>query len=87
MNDFLEVLRAQCTRIGLKINVKKTKSRRLGISEGDDVMLGNEKIDLVDSFTYLISTISKAIGFSEDVKIRNSQGPKCFFTVENSLEE
>jgi hypothetical protein len=29
MNKFLEVLRAQGTRISLKINVKKTKSLRL----------------------------------------------------------
>jgi len=55
MNDFLEVLRAHATRIGLKIIVKKNKSRRLGISEGEDVMLGNEKIDQKDRFTYLIS--------------------------------
>ena len=30
-----------------------TKSLRIGISEDEKVMLGNEKIDQVDSFTYL----------------------------------
>jgi hypothetical protein len=35
MNDLLEVLRVQGTRIGLKINDKKTKSLRLGISEDE----------------------------------------------------
>ena len=34
-------------RIGLKINVKKTNSLRLGISEGKKLTLGNEKIDQV----------------------------------------
>ena len=37
----------------MKINVKKTKSLRLGISEDEKVTLGNEKIDQVRSFTYL----------------------------------
>ena len=38
-------LRVQGAKIGLKINVKKTKSLRLGISEDEQVTLGNEKID------------------------------------------
>jgi hypothetical protein len=54
----------------LKINVKKTKSLRLGISEDKKMTLGNEKIDQVDSFTYLGSIISKDGGSSEDVKSR-----------------
>ena len=45
MNDILEVLRAQGARIGLKINVKKTKSIRLGISEDEKMAVGNKKID------------------------------------------
>ncbi|XP_065583816.1 monocarboxylate transporter 12-B-like, partial [Artemia franciscana] len=50
------------SKIGLKINVKKTSSLRLGISEDAKVTLGNEKIDQVDSFTYLdylTSTVKK----------------------------
>ena len=70
MNELLEVLRVQGARIGLKINVKKTKSLRLGISEDEKVTLGNEKIDQVGSFTYLGSIISKDGGSSEDVKSR-----------------
>ena len=42
MNEFLEVLQFQGAKIGLKINVKKTKSLRLGISEDEQVTLGNE---------------------------------------------
>ena len=54
----------------MKINVKKTKSLRLGISEDEKVTLGNEKIDQVSSFTYLGIIISKDGGSSEDVKSR-----------------
>ena len=37
INEFLEVLRVHGATIGLKINVKKTKSLRLGISEDENV--------------------------------------------------
>ena len=70
MNEILEVLRVQGARIGLKINVKTTKSLRLGISEDKKVTLGNEKIDQVGSFAYFGSIISKDGGSSEDVKSR-----------------
>jgi len=52
MNKLLEVLRVQGARIGLKINVKKTNSLRLGIGEDEEVMSDNENIDQVNSFTY-----------------------------------
>jgi hypothetical protein len=54
----------------LKIKIKKTKSLKLGISEGEKLMMGNEKINQVDSFTYLGSIINKDGGCSEDVKSR-----------------
>jgi len=70
MNELLEVLRVQGARIGFKINVKKTNSQRLGISEDEKVTLGNEKIDQVDSFTVLCSIVNKDGGSGEDVKSR-----------------
>ena len=87
MNEFLEVLQVEGARIGLKINVKKTKSLRLGISEDEKVTLGNEKIDHVGSFTYLGSIISKDGRSSKDVKSRIAQAQSVFFTVKKSLEE
>ena len=68
MNDVLEVLWVQGARVSLEINVKKSKSLRLVISEDKKVTLGNEKIDQVGSFAYLGSIISKYGGSSEDVK-------------------
>ena len=67
MNELLVVLPVQGSRIGLKINVKKTKSLTLGISEDEKVMMGNGKIDQADSFTNLGSIISKGGWSSEDV--------------------
>ena len=37
MNEFLEVLPVQGAKIGLKINIKKTMSLRLGKSEDEQV--------------------------------------------------
>ena len=70
INPLFEVLRIQGSRIGLEINVKKTKSLNLGISEDEKVMLGNRKIDHVGRVTYLGSIISKDGGSSEHVKSR-----------------
>ena len=41
MNKLLEVFRGHGARIRLKINVKKIKSQRLGISEDEKLTLGN----------------------------------------------
>ena len=45
ITEFVGVLRVRGARIGLAINVKKTKSLIRGISEGEDIMLGNKKVD------------------------------------------
>ena len=41
---------------------------RLGISEGEELMMGKERIDRVVSFTYPHNAISKDGGCSENVK-------------------
>ena len=62
----------------MKINVKKTKSVRLGISEDEKVTLGNERIDELGSFTYPGSIISKDGDRSEDVKNRIAKARGVF---------
>ena len=69
MNDFLEVLRVQGGRTGLRIHVKKIKLLTLGINEDEKLTLGKEKIEQVGSFTCLGIIISKDEGSSENVKI------------------
>ena len=65
MSEILEVLWVQGARIGLKINFKNTKSLSLGLSEDEQVILSNEKIDQVDSFMQstkkemMVETINK----------------------------
>jgi len=84
MNEFLEVLRVQNARMGLKINAKKTKSLRLGISEYENVTWGNEKTDQVGSLTYVGSIISKDGGNSEDVKITIAKSQGVFLQLKKA---
>ena len=72
-------MQVQGAKIGLKINVKKTKSLRLEISEDEQVTLVNEKIDQVGSFSYLGRIfISKYVGTIEDVKRRIAKAQGVF---------
>ena len=71
----------------MKINIKKTKSLSLGISEDEQATLGNERIDQVGSFSYLGSIISKYGGSSEDVKSRIAKAQGVLSQLKKDLEE
>ena len=77
-NELLEDLQVQGARIGLKINIKKTKSLGQGISEDEKMTLGNKNIYQVGSFTYLGSIISKDDGSNKDVKSRIAKAQGVF---------
>ena len=49
--------------------------------------LRNEKVDPVDSFTYLGSITSKDVGSSEDVKSRIDKAQGIFSRLKKSLKE
>ena len=68
-----EILRVQGASIGFENIVKKAKSLRLGISEDENGMLGNEKIDQADSFTYLgpkVLLLLKTVGAVTMLKVQ-----------------
>ena len=65
MNEFLEVLSVNGKIIGPETNEIKTKSLRLEVNEGEEMILGKEKIDQMDHFPYIGSIISKDSGLSE----------------------
>ena len=80
-------MRVWRVRIGLKTYVKMTKSLRLRIRKGGEVMFGNEKIYQVNNFTYKDSVISTDGGCGDKVKSRVTKAWSFFLTVERSLEE
>ena len=77
----------QSARMCMEINVKKTKSLRLGISECEKVTSGKENIDQVGSFTYFGSIIGKDSGSREDVKSRIAKAQGVFSQLKKSLEQ
>ena len=68
-NEFLEVLQVQGAKIGLKINFKKTKPLRLGMSEVEKVTLGSKKIDQADSSVTLVVLLVKKVGGVKMLKV------------------
>ena len=85
MNNLLQVLRVQGAGIGLKINVKKTMSLKLGISEDGKTTFGNEKIDQAGTCIYLDSIISKDGGSSKDLKNKIAKGQGVLFAIKKQF--
>ena len=71
----------------LELLLRRLRSLRLGISENEKVTLDSEKIDQLDSSTYLGSTISKDGGSSEDVNSRIAKADGVFSQSKNLKEQ
>ena len=69
MNGLLEVLRVHGARIGLKINAKKTKSLRLGISEDKRVTLGNKRLIRWAASLTMVILLVKTVGAVKMLKV------------------
>ena len=54
-------------KVGLTINIKKTKALRVNTNKTEPFMLGGESIEDVDSFVYLGSKVTKDGGALQDV--------------------
>ena len=57
-------------KTGLKVNVEKTKIMKLQTNQQMPVTLGEHKLEIVESFTYLGSLVTATGGADEDVKAR-----------------
>lgn len=68
---------------GLHININKTKNMRINNRSEARVMLDDQAIEEVDSFTYLGSVVNKTGGSDEDVRIRIGKARGAF----NSLSK
>lgn len=72
----LEKLQVEGSRVGLKINMDKTKEMRLNSRNQEALMVGEKEIERVEQFQYLGSIISTTGGTEEDVsqRIRKAKG-------------
>jgi len=69
INELFGVLRVQGVSKCFKVNVKKTITQRLEISEDKKMTLGKQKIDQVDSFTYLGALLVNTVGAVKMLKV------------------
>jgi hypothetical protein len=60
-------LTQEARKVGLAINVQKTKALRRNTNKKEPFMLGNENIEDVESFVYLGSKVTKDGGTAQDV--------------------
>ena len=65
-------------KVGLAINVKKTKALRVNTSKTESFILGSESIEDVDSFVYLGSKVTKDGGAAQDVAQRIQKANGAF---------
>ena len=71
-------LKSNAERVGLKINANKTKVMRLNTKVKEHIMLGEEALEEVDSFTYLGGIVTKKGGCDEDIRSRLSKARAQF---------
>ena len=71
------------SQVGLNIHEGKTKSMRINTSSTQPIILGDTRLEEVESFTYLGSTISSEGGTDADVKARIGKARTSFLLLRN----
>ena len=66
------------SKVGLKINTKKTKFITVNGNGNPEIQINNQSIEKVDKFCYLGSAISEKGGTDEDIKIRTGKAQYTF---------
>ena len=87
MPEKLGDLTEEAEKVGLAINVKKTKALRANTNKTEPFMLGDESVEDVESFVYLGSKVTKDGGTTQDVAQKNPKSKWCFCTTIPSMEK
>jgi hypothetical protein len=76
MEQKLKELENEGKKVGLKINLGKTKEMRINERDNHQLELNDKAIERVEEFLYLGSIVSKLCGTDEDVaqRIRKAKG-------------
>ena len=83
MEEKIDRLNAESSRLGLQIHRGKTKTMRINAANSDPIHLGNIELDDVDEFTYLGSIVDKKGGTDADVKKRIQKARIAFRILNN----
>lgn len=74
-------LERNARKVGLKINVKKTKLMRIGTNNTTPLLLNGSRIEDVDSFCYLGSSLTKDGGSGKDIEDRINKARVAFYAL------
>ena len=83
MQQKLDLLVANASKVGLKVNQKKTKVLAVNTQNATKLKISNEELEEVSSFNYLGSVITKKGGTEEDVKTRIGKATGAFNSLSN----
>lgn len=83
MQDKMDALNYNSTRIGLNIHPTKTKVLRINATNANQVTLGSEHLKEVESFTYLGSNVDNSGGTDADVRVRIGKARGAFNQLKN----
>ena len=65
-------------KVGLKVNIAKTKELRINNNSAEPIKINDEIVETVTNFTYLGSNVSKDGGCQKDVELRINKA-RCTF--------
>ena len=85
MQDKTNRLASEAKKLGLKINKDKTKVLRANTPNEDPIQLEQERLEDVDSFTYLGSVVDQQGGSDADIKARLGKARTAFIQLKNVL--
>ena len=74
----MEDLKASGEKVGLRLNITKTKLMTVMTKQDGTVDIGQEAVEEVEEFQYLGSIISKTGGSCEDIKARTNKARHAF---------
>jgi hypothetical protein len=81
MQEKTNALERNAEKLGLKVNVSKTKVMRVNEKQDSAVTLNSVALEEVNHFTYLGSVVSKTGGTEEDIKSRINKARHAFVTL------
>ena len=84
MQEKTTKVQEEAAKLGLKINIKKTKTMKINIDSNQKVNIGNEELEEVNAFTYLGSEMTTEGG--QRCKGQDRKSQLCVQNAEQYLE-
>ena len=71
----------EAARVGLKINLKKSKIMRINARNDQRIKVNDEQVDDVEEFLYLGALLDKEDGATKDIQQRLSKARQTFYSL------